>query len=85
MILLLLAILHFAQACTLGRAEMAGVKITKILMPKHEPIKLDIYVFDLAHAQLLFLSVYWFRISFEHHNNHVNRGSRWGGGGSENQ
>jgi hypothetical protein len=79
MILLLFAILHFAQACTLGRA-----KITKILMPKHERIKLDICVFDLAHAQLLFLSVYWFHISFERHNNTVNRGSRWGGG-SENQ
>ena len=38
----------------------------------HEPIKLDICVFDLAHAQLLFLSVSWFHISFERHNNTVN-------------
>ena len=41
-------------------------------MPKHEPIKLDNCVFDLAHALLLFLSVSWFHISFERHNNTVN-------------
>jgi hypothetical protein len=33
----------------------------------------NICVFDLAHAQLLFLSVSWFHISFERYNNIVTK------------